>query len=316
MNKQQMSQTIQEITGFISNQEKPVIVLSDFDGTLCNTYDFDQSTNNHIPKLDPEVAELARNKPLIVATARRTNHPWLPSLWETGVIDPEVPIISENGGTISALDDRGVIRHWFQIDRDEMGDIAEWAEEASHNITDLPAGQKIASKIGKTIVVLRIQDEAGHSELKHQKILHSQLLELNKPDGIAIVNGGGSLTIQSERINKARTFHKILNMLKVERDDVFVVGLGDGDNDKSIFEEADFSIGVNKEIGRFVDAAMQNGVESTKAVLRTLSKTSTVDLAVIAKEEDIKQQIKINAGIWFSMNDITRKILIREGWNL
>lgn len=249
------------------SDERPTIVLSDLDGTLCDTYTFDPETNNHQHAFDPEILTRAQEVPIVVATQRRAKHSSLPELWNQGLVHPGLPIIAENGGVVvirkpdnSLGFDRLAPKGTFELARD-------WLEDAEHNVLEVPEGLQLAVKPGDTMLIARLQNEMGQSLPADQEFLLEQLQSVDLPSGLTIVSSGDSLCIQHESVDKGRGFHRALGWLGLERSDVLVIGLGNGLNDEAIFRASDLSVGVSIDVSHLVDVAMIRGPESAKTVL-------------------------------------------------
>jgi len=250
----------------IKSNRKPVIILSDFDNTLCDTSTFDPKTNDHSPLLDAELVKLATKKPLVVATGRRANHTWLPTMWTSGLVHPVIPIIAENGGVLNVLHQDGLVEHALLAPTDQINDLKVWATDiAVQHQTEL--GKKVAIKQGLSALVMRVQNEAGESPRQDQRTLLQFLGSAGLPEAFVAIHSGNSLTLQPKGIDKARAFREVLNGLGIERSEIQVIGVGDSANDEAIFEEADVSVGVHFDVAHLVDIAGLRGVETTKLLL-------------------------------------------------
>lgn len=255
------------------------VVLSDFDITLCNTYAFDQATNNHLPSIDPELAGLVRGKPLVVATARRARHPALRTIRTALLPSPWLPVIAENGGVTLTGPYGELVRNF--VDDEQIQTIHTWADSLARQVK-LPTGRRFVVKHGDTLSIVRLQANNGDFSIEDQDRLQEQLESLDKPEHIRIEHGGTSLTVQDGSVNKAAAFRTFLGSIGVARDDICVIGLGDADNDASIFAEADLSIGVHPRVKHLVDISMSRGIESTKELFK-LRSTRWFDLARMAR---------------------------------
>lgn len=260
-----------------TSDNRPNIVLSDLDGTLCDTYEsINPETGDRHHRLDPEILAQSAEVPIIVATQRRAKHACLPELWQKGLVHPGLPIIAENGGVIvlrkpddSVGFDRIVPAGTFQKARD-------WLDTAQHEALELPRGMELITKPGDTMVIARVQDELRESRPEDQQMLLEQLQSVALPSDLVIVSSGDSLCIQHESVDKGRGLHAALGWLGLDRPDIFVVGLGNGLNDAAIFSEADLSIGVSPEVGHMVDIAMNRGPKSSTTVLREMRDTRLI----------------------------------------
>lgn len=255
------------------------IILSDLDGTLCDTYistDPESGDRHHL--LDPEILAEAKQIPIIVATQRRAKHTCLPELWRQGLVHSGLPIIAENGGVI-VLRDKNDLQLFDQVAKPGSFEMArDWLEHAEHEALEIPHELELIKKPGDTMMIARLENELGISTLEDQQLLLEQLRSVDLPSGLTVVSSGDSLCIQDETVNKARGFHVALEWLGLKRSELFVIGLGNGLNDAAIFEEADIGIGVSPEVSHLVDIAMNRGPESTKLVLQHHSKNAFVQV--------------------------------------
>lgn len=243
------------------------VVLSDFDGTLCDTYTYDKKTNNHMPSLRSDVVAAAAAHTLIVATARRAMHPAIPAMWESGLVNPAVPIISENGGVLHLLDENNQHQKIQIAPKNSKEKIVEWINVAKVQERLGYAGLTLALKYGDTMVIMRYQDEDGESVRDDQGVLLSQLEELDPPSWLSLVPSGESVCLQDKSVNKAEGFRAALEYLNIKRSEVHVIGIGDAPNDRAIFEESDESVGVNSAVHPYVNVQRTGGVDATLDVL-------------------------------------------------
>lgn len=263
---------------------RPIVVLSDFDLTLCDTYGFDPLTNNHIPLLDQAVVDVANKTSLVVATARRSNHPFIPELWRSGLVAPTMPVITENGGVLSIPKRSGETEHVSLVPSDSIEEMVQWAEESGSRLKGLGPDQRFITKLGNTVIIARVQDSEGNSTVKDQEILMNKLLDSGVPDTIEVSHTGSSLSIQPKGVSKAQGFLKLLERAHVGRHRMTVVGMGDSPNDESIFREADLSIGVDKRVKSMVNLSMNRGVKSAAFVLAMCATQKNFDLAIRFKQ--------------------------------
>ncbi len=257
---------------------RPQVVLSDFDLTLCDTFGFDPATNNHQPQLEQAVINVAQKVPLVVATARRANHPWLPELWSSGLVAPHIPVITENGGVLNVPHADGSFEYVNLVSESRVIEMKEWIDGITDRLKHLPPNQRFITKLGRTTIIARLQNEAGDSTAEDQQILFERLQDIGIPQGIEVSHTGRSLSVQSEGTDKATGFRGLLALAGVSRDRMTVLGIGDAVNDKPIFKEADLSIGVDRRVEKMVDIAMRRGVESTKLVLGMTANQRHFDL--------------------------------------
>lgn len=246
---------------------RSLIILTDLDGTICDEYSFNPETNDHGLILDPDIVRDGSRASLVVATQRRANHMGLPVLWESGLIKPRVPIIAENGGVLNVRNPDQTTSHVDLAPRGTLQRLERWAQNNLPNLSDIPSGQKLVVKRGRTMLIARFQNEQGESDERDQVLLHMQLADMKTPHWMRIVNSGNSLCLQHERVNKNRAFLKLLGRLGLSRLEIFVIAIGNAENDLSILEGADLSVGVSEDIFPIVDVKMSRGVKSTGVLL-------------------------------------------------
>lgn len=243
------------------------IIASDFDGTLCDTYSYDALTNNHLPIIRDDIIEAASGSRLIIATARRATHPAIRYLWECGLVHPSMPVISENGGVIHILD-RGVERRVVLAPDHSRDRIIKWLDGVKDQLNHSHKGRHLSLKHGETIVIARYQTSNGKVTRADQLLLLKRLRQLNPPSWLSIVQSGESVCIQHASVNKGLALREALKLLGIERSDAYVISLGDAQNDRSLLEEADLSIGVHQSMRPHATHTYTNGVDSALRVLK------------------------------------------------
>lgn len=253
---------------FAEASSRELVVLSDFDHTLCDTYTFDATTNNHQPLISEELVAAAGCHHLIVATGRRANHPSLPSLWDAGLVHPDLPVIAENGGTLAFHYDEGP-GFLDLVDTADLSLLNKVQEDIANEVISVPEGQRLAFKVGRTMLLARIQDKDGVCEPHHQAWLQEQVQPL-LPSRLRAVDTRGSVTIQHRDVDKRSGFQTYLELCGIKRSDIFVVGMGDGPNDKEIFEEADLRIGFSSAVRDLVDIDVPAGPQAAPKILAAL----------------------------------------------
>ena len=246
------------------------VILSDFDYTLCYEYGFDPESNNHLPYIYSELIEAAQGQNLIVATGRRAKHPFLPVIWQSGLVDPRSPVIAENGGTLVFYGEQGR-RYIDLVTEDDIALIHESRERIRQEITDMPKDQELIFKLGRTMLLTRLQNAAGEVDPLHNARLAERVQELFDPSHIRVVDTRASVIVQQAEVNKSAGFRRYLGILGLQRSDVHVTGLGDGLNDRELFEEADVSIGFSRVVRPYVDIEIPGSPANAARVLRTLA---------------------------------------------
>ncbi len=253
--------------------EKPLI-LSDFDHTLCHSYEFNPDTNNHHPQIDPEVIKGARSHNLLVATGRRANTAAISLLWESGLVAPTMPIIAENGGTIIERDAAGNMTCSDLVTPHELTELTDLQSTIPDLLPELPDGQRLIFKTGRTMLLARLQDANGKIEPKHQAWLTEQLREVITSDELSVVDTRVSVSIQHKSVSKGAAFLHYLHGEGILRKDIFVIGTGDGINDRELFEQADLSLGFSSAVTDMVDIEIPHGAPAMPNVLRAISQNT------------------------------------------
>lgn len=253
--------------------EEPLI-LSDFDYTLCDSYEFNPDTNNHRPQIDPEVIKAARSHNLLVATGRRANTAAISLLWESGLVAPTMPIIAENGGTIIERDAAGNMTCSDLVTPHELTELTNLQSTIPDLLPELPDGQKLIFKTGRTMLLARLQDADGKIEPKHQTWLTEQLREVISSDELSVVDTRVSVSIQHKSVSKGAAFLHYLHGKGILREDIFVISTGDGRNDKELFEQGDLRLGFSSAVTDMVDIEIPHGAPAMPNVLRTISQNT------------------------------------------
>lgn len=246
------------------------VVLSDFDYTLCDQYVFDPSTNNHRPVIRDELVAAAQDQHLVIATARRASNPAIPHMWESGLVDHEQPVIAENGGTILFREGDGQIACMDLVEPEEVQLLKKKAMLALEGVADDPRGRNLVVKEGRTMVLARLQDAQGGTSVADQQWLTGYLRRSLDDGSIKVVDTKTSVTIQSADVSKATGFDTYLDLYGITREEVQVIGMGDGDNDHEIFDVADVSIGFSDAVRDLVDVHVAEGAQAATHVLRTI----------------------------------------------
>jgi hydroxymethylpyrimidine pyrophosphatase-like HAD family hydrolase len=85
-----------------------------------------------------------------------------------------------------------------------------------------------------------------------------------------LVSSNSSLSIQPKGINKGSAFLQALTLMDLNRNGLFVIGLGDALNDKEIFEQSDLGIAVRKGAKADADLTVDEGDKTTLLVMRNI----------------------------------------------
>ena len=248
---------------------KPVMVVSDLDETLANTYVFDENTNTHVPQFRPELVAAAAQlpRPLILATARPMNDPTVLHAWEQ-ISGKFSPVVVENGGVIFHPQKStfiqmtiGDMETFFQInphaDPKSLGELRALLPEHIDMLREcgiISDNQEVNIDVNrKTSIEIRIQDKKtkeGNPDTHKQVAMVFQNLVTDHK--LQAITTGSSVSIHAPAICKGdavmQALFKTSPLQKIhwERNDVFLITLGDNENDASLFQIADLSIGVSR----------------------------------------------------------------------
>lgn len=247
----------------------PVLVASDLDNTLV-------STKHHVRsgRLQ-ELTKAARGLDLLIITGRRAVNPELLELWNSGLIPPEKPVITENGGVLVYADGR-------MIDLIDPGQLPDWNALGEFLIPDgdiLPADTRLVQKIGRTMIVLAVESkkEIGANGKPHRKpewqrelagwLASCAVLEQAK---LRAADGADSVVVQPEIVNKAFGLERFLASSGISRQDIHVTATGDAENDREGLTEADFAIGFSPVVKDCVHVVVPGGAAEAPEVLRAI----------------------------------------------
>lgn len=252
--------------------DRPLLVASDFDETLCNTYIYDPVTQNHIPQLNPDLVSLVTEKkiPLIIVTGRTAS--------EAGMQQSIIPfiesvggmIVCENGGVIINAQGEEIVvaTPEEQEDLQQMKAILSTFDLQMH-FPDLEVHIRTSRK---SLIEVRIQDEKGKGDPAPHALAEQILNTLIQPLGLSLqaVSSNYSVSIQPKSISKARGLHAALKQYGIDRDDIFVIAMGDGPNDKELLQDADIGIAVGTPAKDFANVLVQGGENTALAVFECL----------------------------------------------
>lgn len=231
----------------LKNVTKPIIVFSDLDETLTNNYNFDPETNNHIPVLSQEMVDLiSPRRRLIIATARLADDPVISDIHRQLQMPSFIPIIAEDGGVLV-----------FPFRKKLLGPepIPQALDDIHQQlIKNLPVlnHHEIFVFKGLTMLKIRAQDVNGHGNPDTHSTLAEILVNQIPGDIFEIQTTGSSVTIKPKGVTKALGLKEVFSWLThlfnhVSWENSFILGLGDNQNDQSIFSRSDLSISVGKQ---------------------------------------------------------------------
>lgn len=262
----------------IRKQGKPVMIVSDIDDTLTHTHVFSVEHNTHIPQFSPDMVAATQNlpRPLVLATGRPMHDPAVLATWRQ-LSGKFTPLIVENGG---------IIFHPPQFEiSPKAGNpekLAEVKESLSEQISLLreqniiqDEEEVIFDTNRKTSIEVRIQNIAtkkGNAATHKEVAKHIQHILL--PHNLIAVTSGSSVSIHAPDIQKGETaVHALfnispLNKFHLNRKDVFLITLGDNENDFSLFDIADLGIGVSALTLGHSDLTCVHGAEVSLEIIK------------------------------------------------
>jgi predicted mannosyl-3-phosphoglycerate phosphatase (HAD superfamily) len=249
---------------------REIIIGTDFDQTLCDEYVFDTATNNHVANIDPTLAAAARSQHMIINTSRRAENPTVRRFWSSGLIPPDRPVIVEGGGVILSPNVAGGLDSIATVEQEDLAHLHAVPGQVRESIGDIPDGQDLIFKIGRTMMVTRLQDKGGNALPHHQQWLAEQVREVISSPSLQVVDTRASVTVQHRDVNKGVGLRKYFELMGIAREDVYVIGMGDGRNDKELFEEADLSLGFSDIVSPLVDIDVPHGPRAAPHILRMI----------------------------------------------
>ena len=268
----------------LEGNHKHIIVLSDLDETLTNHYTFDPGTNNHFPILSPEMLSAAGgHKRIIIATARLANDPVIPMIHEQLQMPSLIPIIAEDGGAIVCQDSLNrfiALSVPALLKSENFNQIPTTLDKIHNHLTNNPLhinNQNIFISKGLTILKVRAQNNQGQGNPETHTILADMLTKHVSNHLFEIQTTGSSVTVKPKGISKSQGLTAVFDKLTSHfpfvpwHDESFIIGLGDNQNDQSIFSRADLSICVgNKPLN--ADIFCPHGSRASLKVLQTVLK--------------------------------------------
>lgn len=264
---------------------RPIQVVSDFDETQSSTYVFSNKWNTHVPKIRTDLfqeAQLLVN-PMCLATARTSSEPVSWVMWHKLSRLP-MPLVAENGAVLvwpsirmtqpaqtEILAPREQTEIMRRIQKDlQTGLIGELEVPKGHEVVLRP--NRIAT------VEIRAQDASTKKGAPDDYIALTKQLQDLFPEAmsqIEIVSSGSSLGIQPIGVSKESGIRAALSRSGVEKNDVFLVGMGDNNNDKPLFDfvkkNGGITIGVRPTAGKGCDFTFDGGDETSLHVLKTIN---------------------------------------------
>lgn len=285
--------TLSDFVGMILPQElkqagrKSILVVSDFDETMCSRYVFSEAWQTHVPVISSNLHKEAQALalPMCLATARTPNESvsWL--IWHKLTKNP-MPLVAENGAVL--VWPKGKINSEPKL---QILATNEQAQIIRQIQTDLESGvvQKISVPVDHRIILrtgrvatveLRAEDintKNGAPEDYPQITAQLQELFPEALDHVDIVSSGNSLGIQPKNVGKQLGIVKALTAAGIKLKDVFMIGLGDNKNDEPLFNfvntNGGITIGVRPSAKGLCDFYVDGGDAVSLEVLRLVNRT-------------------------------------------
>lgn len=285
--------SLSDFVGMILPQElklasgKPILVISDFDETMCSNYIFSEAWKTHVPIINSNLNKEAQalTLPMCVATARTPNESvsWL--IWHKLTKNP-MPLVAENGAVlvwpqekinsepklqILATNEQAQIIRQIQTDL-EGGAVQKMSVPINHHIV-LRTGRVATVELRAENIITKKGTPEDYAQIT------AQLQELfpKALDDVDIVSSGNSLGIQPKGVGKQLGIVMALTAARIKLKDVFMIGLGDNKNDEPLFNfvntNGGITIGVRPSAKGLCDFDVDGGEAVSLAVLRLVNRT-------------------------------------------
>jgi len=256
------------------NEGKRLVVLTDFDETVCSKYIYSQDEGINRPIIREDVAGEVKKagSRMILATSRSTREPVMNLEILNMIGETSLPIICENGAVII----RWIGKGWSErlvVEPDEVGEINKIAEliEGARDLVDKEMEVKIKKNKAAT-VELRVHDREGRGVGAYYDKIAQWVLEQVDSSKVDVCSSGSSISFQPKNTSKGRAFEKLCQLEGWNREEMFVVGIGDAANDKGIFEVADLSVGVRPATKKVAEFMIDGGDETFIRVIKTVNR--------------------------------------------
>lgn len=255
---------------------KPIVLISDLDGTLASTHTFDNLLKVHVPNLKRELVESSQllRIPLLIATGRSCNDPSIKTTWEL-LSRPPMPIIGENGGLIINPATNEVRPTASATEINSLKEIALNLESSLRLLrasSIVPSSHEILiDNTRLTSIEIRIQER--DTKVGSPKIHQESGVFLKNTIGrnsISVICSDSSVSIHPSSISKGNTARMVLESLGIDRSKIFIVALGDADNDQSLFNFADLGIGVGPSTIGKSEVTCLGGEKTSIAIIKAI----------------------------------------------
>jgi hydroxymethylpyrimidine pyrophosphatase-like HAD family hydrolase len=233
-------------------QKHHLIITSDFDETLVNTYHYDDKTKIHLPVISAEMKKAINSFQdfhqftFILYTARAENERVLEDICKihSGLL------VIENGGLIR-WEDGKISNLLHSEDKQMILNVKQRVRDNQPKLIQLFAriGYELIVRLGRTTdIEFRIQKTGGKGLSPQEESLYDILIEelcnIVEPGKLVSIFTGSTLALRLPYISELNALKTILEEKKIVRSKSKILAIGDSDNDRDIFEYADMSVNV------------------------------------------------------------------------
>lgn len=245
-----------KLNQLLTDRDKKLVIVSDFDDTLVSNYRYNPIRKAHCPVLRKEIRSaisLLKSKfsiPLIICSARGVNDRVIKTISDLC----HNPVVIENGGAIYFKNKVQLL-----ITKQEQKTVQKIKKMIKNNLrslNDILPNNKMELLVRLdrgSDIEFRIQHSGGkglnNSELNLYDELNDRLMEIikDKRNRFRITFTGSSLSIRLSRISKVSGLSTVFKLLKLKRETVNIIALGDNENDKELMSFADYATSVGQD---------------------------------------------------------------------
>lgn len=264
---------------------RPVQVVSDFDETQASTYVFSGRWNTHVPKIRTDLSEEAQRliNPMCLATARTSSEPvsWL--VWHKLSKLP-MPMVAENGAVLvwpsKKITQPAKVEILASLEQSKtLRRIQKELQDSLIGELKVPVGHEVVLRPGRVATVeIRAQEITSKRGTPDDYTALTEQLICLFPDAMSqidIVSSGSSLGMQPKGVSKELGIMAALSRSGVSKSEVLLIGMGDNENDGSLFsfvkKNEGLTIGVRPSAGNMCDFVFDGGDEVSAQVLKTIN---------------------------------------------
>jgi len=271
VNSPQLESTLMCVKREIIKRGKPILVVSDIDDTLANTYNFDSLLLSHIPHITDEIVMNAKKLqlPLLLATGRPNTDPAVSNVWRL-LSKPNYPIVVENGGAIFNPETGNVQLLATSKQIELINETKQIVSNSLARVLTASHEDEISIDTSRlTSIEIRIQNKQTKigSPLTHA-VAARILQNIFDPTRLVAISSGSSVSIHSPEISKGAAILTELSQLGIQRKEITLLALGDNINDSSLFSISDVSVGVGKDTIGLAQFVCPFGEITSAAILR------------------------------------------------